>query len=141
MFAKGTRTKMLTFVGQVPLPAHGDGGFDHADVHLPTGRVFVAHTANGTIEVIDGERQVLEQTLPGCPEASGVLCANGPMDLVFAAARGDGSVLVVDPVSCQVLRRVSVGPRPNGLAWDPVHEHLMVADVQTYDARLIDPRT
>ena len=141
MFAEGTRTNLLTVVGQVALPAHDDGGFDHGDVHRPTGRVFVAHTANGTVEVIDAERQVLHQTVPGCPEASGVLCAHGSTDFVFAAARGDGSVLVIDPVSCQVLRRVSVGPRPNGLAWDPLHERLLVADVQTYDGRLIDPRT
>src|SRR5262249_44717348 len=113
----------------------------HGDVHLPTGRVFVAHTANGTVEVIDGERQTLEQTLPGCPEASGVLSAHGAMDLMFAAARGDGSMLVIDPINCQVMRRVPVGPRPNGLAWDPGRGHLLVADVQTFDARLIDPQT
>ena len=34
--------------GEVPLPAHrGTGGFDHAAVHEPTGRIYVAHTANG----------------------------------------------------------------------------------------------
>jgi len=141
MSAERTRTSALRFVGQVLLPAHGDGGFDHGDVHLPTGRVFVAHTANGTVEVIDGERQTLEQTLPGCPEASGVLSAHGATDLVFAAARGDGTMLVIDPVSCQVMRRIAVGPRPNGLAWDPVRGHVLVADVDTFDARLIDPHT
>jgi DNA-binding beta-propeller fold protein YncE len=141
MPAEGRRSSVLTLVGQIPLPAHSDGGFDHGDVHLPTGRVFVAHTANGTLEVIDGEHQTLEQTLPDCPEASGVLSAHGATDLIFAAARGDGNLLVIEPLSCRVIRLVPVGPRPNGLAWDPVREQVLVADVQTYDARLIDPHT
>lgn len=82
MSAERTRTSTLRFVGQVSLPAHGHGGFDHGDVHLPTGRVFVAHTANGTVEVMDGQRRTLEQTLPGCPEASGDLSAHGATDFV-----------------------------------------------------------
>jgi DNA-binding beta-propeller fold protein YncE len=132
---------MLAVLGQVQLPAHGSGGFDHGDVHLPTGRVFVAHTANNTVEVIDGVTLQHEKTLYDCPEGSGVLCTDTPTELVFAAARGDGCVLVFDPVSCEVRRRVAVGPKPNGLAWDPDRLRLLVADVQTYDARLIDPQT
>jgi DNA-binding beta-propeller fold protein YncE len=130
---------MLTLVGRIQLPAHAAGGFDHGDVHLPTGRVFVAHTANGTVEVLDGERLAFERTLPGCPEASGVLCT--PAERVFAAARGEGRVLVIDPHTCEVQQRLTVGPRPNGLAWDPIGGHLLVADVQAFDARLLDPAT
>jgi hypothetical protein len=39
----------LPLVGRVRLPEHAAGGFDHGDVHTPSGRVFVAHTANGTV--------------------------------------------------------------------------------------------
>src|SRR5712691_4010873 len=131
----------LTLRGHVRLPEHASGGFDHGDVHKPTGRVFVAHTANGTIEVIDGEHLTLERTLPGCPEGSGVLCTCEEPGMLFAAARGDGNVLVYDPMTCDLLRRVSVGPRPNGLAWDAGRAQLLVADVQDNDARLVDPHT
>ena len=45
----------LELLGEVQLPAHKrPRGFDHGDVHLGSGRVYVAHTANGTVEVIDG---------------------------------------------------------------------------------------
>jgi hypothetical protein len=41
--------------GEVQLSAHQrPRGFDHGDVHLGSGRVCVAHTTNGTVEVIDG---------------------------------------------------------------------------------------
>jgi DNA-binding beta-propeller fold protein YncE len=105
--------------------------------------VYVAHTAADTVEVIDGERSVHIGTIPGCLEGSGVLCAQED-DLVFAAARGAGRVVViaVDDVASErsaVQHEVGVGPRPNGLAWDPQQMHLLVADVQDNRARLLDP--
>ena len=48
----------------------GGEGFDHADVHKSSGRVFVAHTATGRIEVIDVERSVHLKTISGSPGAS-----------------------------------------------------------------------
>ena len=65
----------LSLAGAVDLPPFRDSGFDHGDVHLGSGRIFVAHTAAGTVEVIDGEALVHAGTVPGCPEGSGVLCA------------------------------------------------------------------
>jgi DNA-binding beta-propeller fold protein YncE len=48
----------LRHLGFIDLPAHANaGGFDHAAVHDPTGRVYVAHTANDTVDVIDVQRQ------------------------------------------------------------------------------------
>ena len=95
----------------IPLPPHPAGDFDHGDVYLPTGRVFIANTAGGTVEVVDGERLRHLATIAGCPEASGVLCAQDEA-LVFAAARGAGKLLVIDPTTHAVLREVGVGPRP-----------------------------
>src|SRR5438477_9194672 len=44
----------LRHLGFVNLPPHAKaGGFDHAAVHEPTGRVYVAHTANDAVDVID----------------------------------------------------------------------------------------
>ena len=60
--------------------------------------------------------------------------------LIFAAARGAGKLLVIDAVSTTVIRTVAVGSRPNGLAFDPLRKHLLVADVQDNTARLIDPK-
>ncbi len=128
----------LTLTRSIELPRHPSGGFDHADVHLATGRVFVAHTAMGTVEIVDGERGVHHATILGCSEASGVLCAQEDQ-LVFAAARGAGKVLVIAAMSGDVIEEVVVGPKPNGLAWDPRRKRLLVADVQDFRVRLVDP--
>jgi DNA-binding beta-propeller fold protein YncE len=131
----------LVFKNNVSLPNHAAGGFDHGDVHPATGRVFVAHTANGTVDVIDGAGLRLERTLPDCAEGSGVLYASNEREFVFAAARGDGHLVAFDPSSFEQLGRFAVGPKPNGLAWDPDRGQVLVADVETFDARLVDPHT
>jgi DNA-binding beta-propeller fold protein YncE len=128
----------LTQLGSVDLPPFRASAFDHGDVHLATGRIFVAHTAQGTVEAIDGERRVHIQTIDGCPEASGILCVQD-QDLVFAAARGAGKVLVIDACSLARVGELPSGPRPNGLAWDRRRRRLLAADVHDSTARLLDP--
>src|SRR5215467_2016816 len=118
----------------VALPPHTAGGFDHGDVVAATGRVFVAHTGNDTVDVIDGDQV---SSIAGCPEGSGVLCTQDADALVFAAARGAGRVLVLDGQSLAVRHEVAVGPKPNGLAWDAGRRQLLVADVEDYCARLL----
>jgi YVTN family beta-propeller protein len=122
----------------IPLPPYPAGDFDHGDVFITNGRIFIANTAAGTVEVVDGERLHHLATIPDCPEASGVLAAQEDA-LIFAAARGAGRLLVIDPTTSSVLRTIAVGSRPNGLAWDRHHKHLLVADVQDNTARLVDP--
>jgi len=122
----------------IDLPFHPEGDFDHGDVYLSNGYVFIANTAAGTVEVVDGEQLCHLATISDCPEASGVLAAQGNA-LIFAAARGAGKLLVINAASSTVIRSVVVGSRPNGLAWDARRHHLFVADVQDNIARLVDP--
>jgi len=129
---------VLSISEHIDLPRHQLGGFDHADVHLESGRVYVAHTVLGTIEIIDGERAKYLATLAGCVDASGVVCAQKE-NLVFAASRRTGKILVVDALTNHVLRQAQAGSAPNGLAWDSNHRQLLVADVQDNKARLVDP--
>ncbi len=130
----------LTPLGSVDLPPFRASAFDHGDVHLASGRIFVAHTADGSVEVIDGEGRLHVRTIAGCPEASGVVCDQDE-SMVFAAARGAGKVLVIDAASLALLGVLASGPRPNGLAWDHRRRRLLAADVQDSSARLLDPST
>jgi DNA-binding beta-propeller fold protein YncE len=129
---------VLSISEQIDLPRHQLGGFDHADVHLESGRVYVAHTGLGTVEIIDGERAKHMATLTGCIDASGVVCAQKE-NLILAASRGTGKILVVDALTNRILREAQAGSAPNGLAWDSNHRQLLVADVQDNKARLVDP--
>ena len=128
----------LSISQYVDLPPHQQGGFDHADVHLKSSRVYVAHTATGTLEIMDGENAKHSVTIPGCTGASGVICAQNE-NLVFAAARGSGKILVIDALTNRVIRETRVGSTPNGLAWGGKCKQLLVADVKDYHARSVDP--
>jgi DNA-binding beta-propeller fold protein YncE len=130
---------VLRFQRSIKVPPHQPTGFDHGDVMPDTGQVFVAHTRSGTVEVLDGEGGTHVATIPGCPEASGVLCLQDE-SLVLAAARGAGKVLAINSSTHEVVRELPAGSRPNGLAWDPTRRQLLVADVEDNRARVVDPQ-
>jgi hypothetical protein len=64
----------LRLLGHVELPAHrSNGGFDHADIHSPTDRLYVAHTANDSIDVIDCAKDSYVESISGLPAVAGAL--------------------------------------------------------------------
>src|SRR5712691_4824193 len=102
----------LTLSHSIALPSHPQGDFDHGDVFLSNGLLFIANTAAGTVEVVDGQHLRHLTTIPACPEASGMLCAQLE-GLTFAAARDAGKILVIDARTTLVEREIAVGTRPN----------------------------
>src|SRR5260370_28152348 len=62
----------LRLLGYIELPAHrSSGGFDHADIHPPTDRIYVAHTSNDSIDVIDCARDRYIESIPDLPGVAG----------------------------------------------------------------------
>jgi len=120
---------VLDLVGYVDLPPHaGAGGFDHAAVHRRTRRVFVAHTANDAVDVIDAAAGRLVESITGLPAVAGALVSD-ERDLVFTSNRGENTVGVVAVASPHAVTRTAVGVRPNGLAYDARRHRLFVANV------------
>jgi DNA-binding beta-propeller fold protein YncE len=118
----------LRHLGFVDLPAHaGPGGFDHAAVHEPTGRIYLAHTANDAVDVIDVEAGTHVGSIGGLPAVAGALVTTAP-DLVFTSNRGENTVGIFAPGSASV-DKIPVGVRPNGLAYDPGRGRLLAAHV------------
>ena len=83
---------ILEQVGEVPLPAHqAPGGFDHAAVHGPRRELYVAHTANDALNIIDCETRKDLRSVPGLPAVAGALVSE-EHDLVFTSNRGENTV-------------------------------------------------
>ncbi len=119
----------LELVRYVDLPEHvGRGAFDHAAVHQHRQRLYVAHTANNALDVIDCEAQAYLHSIPGLMGVAGALVADDH-DLVFTSNRAEDTVGIFSPSNEAVLVRVAVGVRPNGLAYDPTDRLLLVAHV------------
>ena len=117
----------LRHLGFIDLPAHAKaGGFDHAAVHEPTGRIYVAHTANDAVDVIDIDTRRHVESIPGLAAVAGALVAEP--DRVFTSNRGENTVGVFT-VTDHRVEKIGVGIRPNGLAWDPRRARLLAAHV------------
>src|SRR4051794_14359183 len=120
---------MLHRIGDVALPPHaGSGGFDHAAVHRRTGLVYVAHTANDALDVIDGATGTFVESIGGLPAVAGALVSD-EHELVFTSNRGENTVGLFAAAAPAKVAKIGVGVRPNGLAYDPARRRLLAANV------------
>ena len=120
---------ILEQIGEVKLPAHAKpGGFDHAAVHGRRGRLYVAHTANDALDVIDCATNTYLGSIPGLEGVAGALVSE-EHDLVFTSNRGENTVGIFPADREEALVKVKVGLRPNGLAYDPGRRLLLAANV------------
>jgi len=118
----------LRHLGFVDLPPSAKpGGFDHAAVHEPTGRIYLAHTANDAVDVIDITAQRYMGSIRDLPAVAGALVA--APDLVFTSNRGENTVGLFTVADVPHVEKIGVGVRPNGLAYDPRRARLLVAHV------------
>ena len=116
-------------VGYIDLPEHrGAGGFDHADVHSPSDRLYVAHTSNDAIDVIDIARDRYIESMPGLKAVAGALVSEA-RGLVFTSNRGENTVSVFAPRAERDAFKIAVGVKPNGLAFDSARGNLIAANV------------
>jgi DNA-binding beta-propeller fold protein YncE len=114
-------------LGYIELPPHArKGGFDHAAYHRVDGRLYVAHTANDAVDVIDcaGDRYLY--SISGLSGVAGVLTAQE--GVVFTSNRAEGTVGTLAADSHSHVAKVPVGHRPNGLAHDPLRRVLLAAN-------------
>jgi len=116
-------------LGHIALPEHvGPGGFDHADVHAATGHVYVAHTANGAVDVLDPKAGRHAFSISNLPGVAGVLVSD-ESQLIITSNRAENTIGIFGPGPDPQVAKVAVGVRPNGLAYDPERRLLVVANV------------
>lgn len=120
---------ILEQVGEIPLPAHQTpGGFDHAAVHGPRRELYVAHTANSALDVIDCQTSKYLRSVSRLEGVAGALVSE-ERDLVFTSNRGENTVGIFTAGREEALAKVKVGVKPNGLAYDPGRSLLLAANV------------
>ena len=67
----------LEHTGNIELPAHvKPGGFDHAAVYRATSRLYVAHTINDALDVIDGASDHYLRSIPNLTGVAGALVSD-----------------------------------------------------------------
>jgi DNA-binding beta-propeller fold protein YncE len=123
----------VKFIKHIELPAHtAQTGFDHAAVHASSARLYVAHTANDAIDVIDTAKDQFLFSIPDLKGVAGALVSE-PDDLVFTSNRAEDTVGIFRAGDEQNVAKVKVGVRPNGLSYDPGRGLLLAANVGNPD--------
>jgi DNA-binding beta-propeller fold protein YncE len=123
----------LSFITTIDLPGHiQPGGFDHAAIHNASSRLYVAHTINNALDVIDCASDRFHHSIPGLAGVAGALVSD-ERNLVFTSNRGENTVGIFAPDHSQELTKIPVGVRPNGLSFDPQRGLLVAANVGNPD--------
>ncbi len=103
----------LKTVGIIEIPGAANSAFDHGAFDPKTRRVFVAHTARDSIEVIEHDTHTHYATLPGFPGAAGAVADDGE---VLVTNRASASLAWVDAATLETETVLQTGARPNGAA-------------------------
>lgn len=131
--SKNNSRGRVKFLKSIDLPENiAQGGFDHAAVHAGTSRLYVAHTSNDTIEVIDCATDQYLFSIPNLTGVAGALVSE-ERGLVFTSNRGEDTVGIFAVGAESHLSKIAVGIHPNGLSFDPKRGLLLVANVGTPD--------
>ena len=101
----------LRAIGTIAIPHAAGSAFDHAAFDARSRRVFIAHTARDSIEVIDHDAGRHIATLPGFPGAAGAVADNGQ---ILVTNRGSASIALLDAGTLQTRATYKTGGRPNG---------------------------
>lgn len=119
----------LRLLDHIELPPNrSEGGFDHADVHQGTDRLYVAHTCNDAVDVIDTAQDRYVESISGLMAVAGALVSEA-LGLVFTSNRGENTVSVFAPGGERKSFKIGVGVKPNGLAFDTARRILIAANV------------
>jgi len=103
----------LKSLGVIKIPDAADSAFDHAAFDPNTRRVFIAHTARSTVEVIDHDAGMHEATLAGFPGVAGAVADDGE---ILVTNRGSASLAWLDAATFETKATLKTGARPNGAA-------------------------
>jgi DNA-binding beta-propeller fold protein YncE len=98
--------------GIIQIPDAGSE-FDHGAFDPLSRRVFVAHTVKDRLEVIDFDASRHLASMPGFPEAAGVVAEDGQ---VLVTNRGAAELAWIDAHTLKTNAVFETAPRPNGVA-------------------------
>jgi DNA-binding beta-propeller fold protein YncE len=115
----------LVPAGFIAIPPGPASGFDHADVYLGAEPplLYVAHTGADRVDVIDCVTNTFVRSLPDHPGVAGILVDN-PGGLLFTSDRAAARVSIYRCPGERLVGRITVGDRPNGLAYDAQRHRL-----------------
>jgi DNA-binding beta-propeller fold protein YncE len=119
------------------------GGLDHLALDAKRGRLFVANTVNGSLDIVDLKAGILLKQVPGQGGIRGIDYDSGS-DRVFVGNGNGGICNIFDAQSYELLKSVPLGDDADNVRYNPrtnrvyvVHadKELSVIDAKDYSVR------
>jgi DNA-binding beta-propeller fold protein YncE len=115
----------LVLTRSIDLPAV-EGRIDHLALDTARHQLFVAALGNNTVEVLDLEKGVRTQSLPGFPEPQGIV-ALPELNLVAVANGQSGDLRLLDMATRQLKKTIPLSEDADNVRYDAVAKRLYVA--------------
>src|ERR1700756_1147680 len=133
----------LTAVGNIQMPHETKAIiplFDLLTVDERRGILYVPHTSNSALEVVDTRTRKVIESIGGLPGARGVALTPDP-NVIFVSDSTGGSIAVVDTNAMKVLGTIPVNGAPDAIAYDPVDDVVVASSSGAEELTLIDRTT
>lgn len=114
----------------------GEGGWDYITIDSAAGRAYVARSTRVMVLSL-GDGGLLGE-LADVPGAHGVALVP-ELNLGFATAGKDGTVVVFDIKKLAALRKIKAGEKPDAILFDPASRKVFVFNHGSGDVTVIDP--
>ena len=105
------------------------GKLDHLALDGKRGRLFLANTTNGTLDIVDLNAGKLLKQITGQPGIQGLAYA-ADLDRVFVGLGGGGLCNVFDGASYQLLRTVKFSDDTDNVRYDAARKQVFVAHAE-----------
>jgi YVTN family beta-propeller protein len=129
----------LARVRDVRLPGNSSR-FDYQSVDAPGRRLYLAHLGDSTVDVIDVDTLTVVATVPDIADVHGVL-AVPEIGRVFGSATGTNELVTLDASSDQVIGRTPTSQFPDGIAYDPPDDLVLVSNKDAGSETLVEGRS
>jgi DNA-binding beta-propeller fold protein YncE len=131
----------LTDTGNIQLPRETGAKplFDLLTLDSRRGLLYVAHTSNNAIDIVDVKARKVVGSVNGVTAAKQVALTSDP-NLVFASASGAGTVVEIDVDQRKVIASVPVNGTPDAIGYDSVHNYILVGLGGAKEFGVIDPK-
>lgn len=126
---------LYTVTGRI---AGADGGWDYASVDPDGSRLYVARS--NAVMAVDLPSRKVTNALASANGAHAVLAIDGGKTLVETDGRSD-QTRFIDAKTGAVIAAVATAGKPDGVAFDPLSQRLIVLAPHTDTLYLIDPAT
>jgi DNA-binding beta-propeller fold protein YncE len=130
----------LTARGNIQMPQEARGTsplFDLLTVDDRRGLLYVPHTSNSALEIVDTRTQKWLATINDLPGARGVALTPDP-NVVFVTESQGGALGVVDTQAMKVLGSVPVNGAPDAIGYDALDDAVLATSSSANELTIID---